>query len=98
MDSLSTVETLCGAALPNGSQPMSASEMPMQTSSITLHRASTRYILLRISSGCFFLRFGFSCHVVGPFAVKHSVCCKTYKLILHHFAAERQSFRNFYII
>ena len=55
MDSLSTVETLCGAALPNGSQPMSASEMPMQTSSITLHRASTRYILLRISSGCFFL-------------------------------------------
>ena len=47
-------ETLCGAALPNGSQPMSASEMPMQTSSITLHRASTRYILLRVSSGCFF--------------------------------------------
>ena len=45
-----------------------------------------------------FFRFGFSCHVVGPFAVKHSVCCKTYKLILHHFAAERQSFCNFYII
>ena len=97
MDALSTVDTVWASAPPRSIPPMSTSEMPTLTSSMTLHRASTRYILLRISSAFFF--FGLVLPAmkgsfrVGAWSV-YTIC----KPILHHFPPERQSFRNFYII
>ena len=77
---------------------MSASATPMLTSSITLHRASTRYILLRISSGRF-LDFDLVLPAMkDSFRVGTCSIYRIYNSILLQIHCKRKSFRNFYII